>query len=185
MVITTYAAIDVGSDGLSMKIYEVSKGKGIIELTHIRHKLSIGSEIFAKHQITYKTLSEICRVLKDFKKIMEEYKVTSYQAYSGDALREASNRLIVLDQIKLQTDINVKILSNSEQRFLYYKAISMKESYFDDLIDEGALIVDMSAGSVQFSFFRHGVLEFTQNLKLGSTRINELLHTMESEVISL
>ena len=40
----------------------------------------------------------------------------------------------------------------------------------------------MSAGSVQFSFFRHGVLEFTQNLKLGSTRINELLHTMESEV---
>ena len=38
MVITTYAAIDVGSDGLSMKIYEVSKGKGIIELTHIRHK---------------------------------------------------------------------------------------------------------------------------------------------------
>ena len=118
MVITTYAAIDVGSDGLSMKIYEVSKGKGIIELTHIRHKLSIGSEIFAKHQITYKTLSEICRVLKDFKKIMEEYKVTSYQAYSGDALREASNRLIVLDQIKLQTDIKVKILSNSEQRFL-------------------------------------------------------------------
>ena len=96
--------------------------------------------------------------------------------------REASNRLIVLDQIKLQTDIKVKILSNSEQRFLYYKAISMKESYFDDLIDEGALIVDMSAGSVQFSFFRHGVLEFTQNLKLGSTRINELLHTMESEV---
>lgn len=182
MIITTYAAIDVGSNGLSMKIYEVSKGKGIVELTHIRHKLSIGSEIFANHQITYKTLSEICRVLKDFKKIMEEYNVTAYQAYSGDALREASNRLIVLDQIKLQTNIKVKILSNSEQRFLYYKAISMKESYFDDLIDEGALIVDMSAGSVQFSFFRHGVLEFTQNLKLGSTRINELLHTMESEV---
>ena len=132
MVITTYAAIDVGSNGLSMKIYEVSKGKGIIELTHIRHKLSIGSEIFAKHQITYKTLSEICRVLKDFKKIMEEYKVTSYQAYSGDALREASNRLIVLDQIKLQTDIKVKILSNSEQRFLYYNnKISHKLNIFN------------------------------------------------------
>ena len=33
MAISTYAAIDVGSSELSMKIYEVSKQNGIRELT--------------------------------------------------------------------------------------------------------------------------------------------------------
>lgn len=184
MAITTYAAIDVGSGELAMKIFEVSKAHGIVELTHLRHKLSLGTEIFATGQISYKTMSEICRVLRDFKKIMGEYQVSTYHAYGTDALREASNKLILLDQIKLQADIKVRILSNSEERFLYYKAISLKEKNFDDMIDEGALIVDMGAGSAQFSLFNQGSLEFTQNLKLGSSRISELLHTLEPEMFS-
>lgn len=184
MAITTYAAIDVGSGELAMKIFEVSKTNGIVELTHLRHKLSLGTEIFAHGHVSYKTMSEICRVLRDFKEIMREYQVTSYHAYGTDALREASNKLVLLDQIKLQADIKIRILSNSEERFLYYKAISLKEKNFDDMIEEGALIVDMETGSVQLSYFDQGTLEFTQNLKLGSLRIHELLHTMESEIFN-
>ena len=123
MAITTFAAIDVGSSELAMKIFEISKAHGVVEVTHIRHKLSLGKEIFANGQISYKTMSEICRVLGEFKKIMKEYRVSTYHAYGTDALRESSNKLVVLDQIKLQADIRIRILSNSEERFLYYKAI--------------------------------------------------------------
>ena len=49
---------------------------------------------------------------------------------------------------------------------------------------EGALIVDMSAGSVQLSLFSEGALSFTQKLKLGASRISELLHTLEPEMFS-
>lgn len=184
MAITTYAAIDVGSSELAMKIFEVSKAHGIVEITHLRHKLSLGTEIFKTGEISYKTISEICRVLQDFKKIMKEYEVSVYHAYGTEALREASNTLVVLDQIKLQTDVKIRILSNSEERFLYYKAISMKEKNFDEMIEDGALIVDMGAGNVQFSMFNHGALEFTQKLKLGASRISELLHTLEPEMFT-
>lgn len=184
MAINTYAAIDVGSNVLAMKIFEISKAHGIVEITHIRHKLSLGSEVFANGLVSYKTISEMCRILKDFKNIMKEYNVTSYHAYGTDALREASNRLVVLDQIKLQADIRIRILSNSEERFLYYRAIFMKEQIFSDLVDEGALIVDISAGSVQFSIFDTDTLAFTQKLKLGASRISELLHSLEPEVSS-
>ena len=99
MAITTYAAITVDSSELAMKVYEMSKAHGIKEITHIRHRLSLGSEIFTTGQISYRTMSEICRVLEDFKKIMEEYKVSAYHAFATDAFREASNRLVVLYQI--------------------------------------------------------------------------------------
>lgn len=184
MAITTYAAITVDSSELAMKVYEMSKAHGIKEITHIRHRLSLGSEIFTTGQISYRTMSEICRVLEDFKKIMEEYKVSAYHAFATDAFREASNRLVVLDQIKLQANIKVRILSNSEERFLCYKAISMNEKAFEHMINEGALIVDMSAGSVQLSLFSEGALSFTQKLKLGASRISELLHTLEPEMFS-
>lgn len=184
MSISTYAAIDVGSNELAMKIFEVSKAHGIVEINHLRHKLSLGTEIFSTGQISYRTMSEICRVLRDFKEIMEEYGVSAYHAYGTDALREASNKLILLDQIKLQANVKVRILNNSEERFLFYKAISMKEKNFEKMIDEGALIVDVGAGNVQFSLFNAGSLEFTQTLKLGASRINGLLQTFEPELFS-
>ena len=115
MAITTFAAIDVGSSELAMKLFEVSKAHGIVEITHLRHKLSLGTEIFETGEISYKTISEICRVLRDFKKIMKEYEVSVCHAFGTEAIREASNRLVVLDQIKLQTDVKVRILSNSHE----------------------------------------------------------------------
>lgn len=166
MAITTFAAIDVGSSGLSMKIFEVSKTRGIHELTHLRHKLLLGAETYAKGSISYATLTEICNVLKDFSRIMSEYRCTNYSAYATSAVREADNNLVILDRIKLQTGFKVKILSNSEQRFLRYKAIALKDSFFNSAIEKGALVIDSGAGSVQFSLFSEGMLVSTQNLKL-------------------
>ena len=182
MAISTYAAIDVGSSDLSMKIYEVSKQHGIRELTHVRHRLAKNGETYTDGFISYQTTEEICNTLNDFKRIMEEFHTDSWQAYATSALREASNSLVIIDQIKIQTGFKVRTLSNSEARFLYYKALALKEYTFEALIEEGTLIVDIGAGSVQLSIFNEGKLCVTQNLLLGSARIRELLHAMQEEV---
>lgn len=181
MATSTYAAIDVGSSELSMKIYEVSKQGGIRELSHVRHKLSLGAETYTKGFISYQTANEICTTLNDFKRIMAEFKASSWQVYATSGLREADNSLVVIDQIKIQTGFKVKTLSNSEGRFLYYKALALKEANFENLIQDGTLIVDIGAGSVQLSIFDQGKLCVTQNLLLGSSRIRELLQAMQDE----
>ncbi|MCH5264928.1 MAG: exopolyphosphatase [Lachnospiraceae bacterium] len=181
MAISTYAAIDIGSGELSMKLYEVSKQRGICELTHVRHKFSLGAEIYAKGFISYQTIGEICNTLNDFKRIINEYQTASWQIYATSILREARNLLVIIDQIKVQTGFNVRVLSNSESRFLYYKALALKKGNFESLIEDGTLIVDIDAGSVQLSIFDQGKLCVTQNLLLGSTRIRELLQAMQDE----
>ena len=179
MAVSIYAAIDVGSSELSMKIYEVSKSRGIRELNHVRRDLNLGAETYSKGLISYQTTDEICRTLNDFKRVMADFGTEAWQVYSTSGLREAANALVVIDQIKIQTGFKVKILSNSEARFLYYKALALKEENFDSMIQEGTLIVDIGAGSLQLSLFDKGVLCVTQNLLLGSTRIRELLQAME------
>jgi len=181
MATSIYAAIDIGSSELSMKIYEISKAHGIRELSHVRHKLSLGAETYIKQVISYQTVSEICTILNDFKRIMTEFMVTNWQVFATSALREATNALVVMDQIHVQTGFNIKILSNSEARFLYYKALALKEPNFESLIEDGTLIVDIGAGSLQLSIFNQGKLRATQNLLLGSSRIRELLQAMKEE----
>ena len=40
----TFAAINLGSYELSMKIYEYAKGKGMKEIDHIRHSIELGTD---------------------------------------------------------------------------------------------------------------------------------------------
>ena len=52
------------------------------------------------------------------------------------------------------------------------------------MIEEGTAIVDVGAGSIQISLFDKGSLVTTQNIRLGSLRILELLHGIGNDVNS-
>lgn len=179
---SVYASIEIGSSQLSMKIYDVTKRYGIQELTHVRHKLSIGAETYTKGIISYPSVNEICTTLNDFKRIMSEFQTAACEVFAASAVREAQNCLMILDQIEVRTGFVPRILSNSEGRFLSYKALALKDKQFESHIEQGTLIVDMGDGSIQLSIYDGGKLCGTQNLLLGASRIQELLQTMENEV---
>jgi exopolyphosphatase/guanosine-5'-triphosphate,3'-diphosphate pyrophosphatase len=184
MPITTFATIDVGSNELSMKIFEISKKTGMKELDYVRHTIELGSDTYTYGKISHELVVELCDVLVMFSQKMKEYHVVDYYACATSAIREASNYIMILDQIKLSSNITVKVLSNSEQRFLCYKSIALREKEFDRIIEKGTAIVDIGAGSIQISLFDKKSLVTTQNIKLGSLRIRELLSDMENKAVN-
>ncbi|BCN30357.1 Ppx/GppA phosphatase family protein [Anaeromicropila herbilytica] len=181
MPVTTFAAIDVGSNELSMKIFEFTKKNGIKELEQVRHTIELGSDTYTYGKISHELVEEVCDVLIQFSQKMKEYSVVEYTACATSAIREASNYIMILDQIKLSSNIHVKVLSNSEQRFLCYKAIALHEAEFNRIIEKGTAIVDIGAGSIQISLFDKKSLITTQNIRLGSLRIRELLSDLENK----
>ena len=95
-------------------------------------------------------------------------------------MREARNNRIVLDQIRVRTGIQVRIISNSEQRFLGYKAIAVSDDEFDENIQQGTAIVDVGFGSMQISMFDKNLLVNTENLPLGVLRIRGTLEEVDT-----
>ena len=178
MAITTFAAIDVGSHETSLRIYEVSKKFGIRELDYVHHTARLGYETYSTKHISYHSIDKLCTILNGFKDKMKEYGISDYMIASTSALREADNNLIVLDQVRQRTGFRIKILSNSEQRYLCYKSIALKENSFHRLIQKGTLLVDVGGGSMQLSLFDKNNLICTQNILLGSLRIQEFLQDM-------
>lgn len=174
-----FAAVDVGSYELGMKIFEMGGKSGIREIDYIRHRIDLGNDTFHTGMISYERMDELCEILKGFVKIMDSYKVDEYRAYGTSAIRETENTRIVLDQIRLRTGLDVKVLSNSEQRFLDYKSVALKGASFDNFIQKGTAFVDIGGGSTQISLFQNGRLASTVNLHLGILRIREKLTELE------
>lgn len=184
MSVTTFAAIDVGSNILAMKIYEFTKKNGLHEIDSIKHTLELGSDTYTYGTLSYPVINELILTMDKFSLKLKEYGVHDYTACATSGLREAKNCSFVLDQIKLRTGLRVKVLSNSEQRFLCYKALAFFEEPFEKMIAKNTAVVDVSSGSIQISLFNHSVLQSTQNIRLGSLRIRELLSESMKETLS-
>ena len=181
MSVRTFAAIDVGSFELSMKIFEFTAKNSMREIDCIRQRLDLGSDTYANGKISKEKLDELCRALREFSGIMRAYKVDAYKAYGTSAVRETENFTIVQDQVEQRTGIKVEILSNSEQRFLNYKAIALKGEIFRRIIEEKTAIVDIGGGSIQLSLFDNDTLVSTQNLRLGVLRLQEHLNHLNAK----
>lgn len=179
MSVRTFAAIDVGSYELDMKIYQFSGRGGMKQIDHIRHSIELGTDTYSTGKISHERVDELCHVLSEFTDIMKGYKVTAYRACGTSAIRETENRIIVLEQIKLRTGLTVDVLSNSEQRFLHYKSVASKGERFDKVIEKGTAIVDVGGGSIQISLFDKDSLVATQNIRLGILRMREMLGNIE------
>lgn len=173
MAVRMFAAIDVGSYEVVMKIFEFTQRRGMHEIDCVRHRIELGKDTYTMGKISVGKIEELCAVLKDFVRIMNGYKVTSYRACATSAVREAKNRLLLVEHINRTAGIDIEILDNAEQRFLDYKSIAFGEKEFGRIIQNGTAIVDVGSGSLQICLFDNDKLVTTQNLRLGNLRVRE------------
>jgi exopolyphosphatase/guanosine-5'-triphosphate,3'-diphosphate pyrophosphatase len=174
MAIHTFAAIYIGSYEVSLKIFEISARKNIRKIDYIRSRIELGRDAYSRGVIGYELVEALCDTLEQFTKIMKEYQVDGYEAYAAAALRDVSNELFILDQIRIRTGLTVHVLSNSEHRFISYKSVAMR-SEFEEMIKTGAAVVDVGGGGMQITIFSKGKVITTQHLGLGTIRMQEQL----------
>ncbi len=173
MGVTTFAAIYVGSYEVSLKIFEISEKRKIRTVDFIRSRVELGKDVFHGGGVGYELVDDVCDVMLEFCGIMDGYRVDAYEAYAGPALYHAANCLFVLDQIERRTGIRLKLLRNSEHRFLSYKCATSKPE-FDRMTGESAAFVNVGGGELQITLFVHGAVLTTQHLVLGTMRLAQL-----------
>lgn len=178
MAYEIFGAIRIGSIEQELCIYEISPSKGIRLLDRVAAMLPLGNDTVSRGRLSCERVDELCRLLNDFAAVMRSYKADASKAYATMALRDAANAPIVIDQIRVRTGLAVNIISNSEQRYINYKALALEDRSFDEIIRTGTMIVDAGYGSVQLSLFDKEALVTTENLPLGAVRLLNSLRDM-------
>ena len=172
MAMKLFASIQIGSTETEMKIHQISPSKGMVTVDCINRRIPLGADAYARGTLSAPHVQLLVETLRDFKRTMESYHVASYRMVATSSLRELKTALITKEYIEKQTGLKLTILSNSEQRFLDYKAIAAQTDSFEEVIQKGTAIVDIGGSSMQISVFDKDKLITTQNIRIGkiSTR---------------
>lgn len=180
MAAVRIAVMEIGAQDVIMKVYEITPKKGVQVIDNLRRMIPVGKDTYGEGRISSNILEQICSVLTSFKQTLAEYGISEYYALANSAVREAKNCAMVVDQIEVRTGIRVKVLSNSEQRYVRIKGVIARENDFK-LPEKGTALVDIGSGSLQISIYEKKALATTQNIRLGVAKISEMLSAFSWE----
>ena len=174
------AVINISSNALFLIIGECKAGK-IKILESLEYPLSIGRDTFNTGRVSQEKIEKTCKIIKGFKKLTREYKVASLRTVATTAVREAINRDYLLDQIVGKTRTKVRVLDDSEEKGIIYREMLSEMSRNEELQKNKALIAYIGTGSLGVAWYKRGRLYSTQNIKLGSLKLTELLGELQSK----
>ena len=167
-----YASIYIGSYEIILKVFQITQKKRLKELDCLRTPIDTAQDVYVAKKLRKETVDRICNVLEDLKRTIAMYQIQDYQIYAGSTFTAAANRLFVTEQIKLRTGMKVLTLSNSEHRFMSYRAVASQDN-FDVMVAESAAIVDIGGSSLQITLFSQGKVKTTQHIMLGAVVMSE------------
>lgn len=170
-----FAAIYVGSSEVALKIYEINSKETFKQIDGVSKIIELGKDTYSNGSLSVVSIRQVCAILNEFKKKMHEYQIVDYRAYATSAIREAENTEIIIDTIKRNTGFLVRVLSNSEQRYMNFKGLVAKYENFHHVVSKNTAFVDVGAGSVQVSLFDKNNLSITENIPIGAVRIRDYL----------
>lgn len=181
---TTFAAIHLGSEMISMQITEyrgIDKYR-VIESCNKRVKL--GEATFKNKVIPYALVNEICDILYGFKCLMQEYGVEEYKLQATTAVREASNQVFLVDQIYSKTGLVVDVVDMPKEIYTKFAAIrnTLREAKITS-DREGMLMMDISSGGLGITFVQDEQIKYQENFHVGIIRMKESYERNKRESI--
>jgi exopolyphosphatase/guanosine-5'-triphosphate,3'-diphosphate pyrophosphatase len=171
LVALKLAAIDIGSNAARLLITDVveySNSKPeFIKTVLVRVPLRLGFDVFEKGEISAKKIEQLCKTIKAYRLLLDVYGIKHLKACATSAMRDASNAAQVLQRVKEETGVSVKIISGEEEATLIY------ENHVADYMDskESYLYIDVGGGSTELTFFSDGELVFKKSFNIGTIRL--------------
>lgn len=171
---TTFAAIHLGSEKISMQIVEYRSAEKYKVIEYCERSVRIGEETFKNKLIPFHMVNEICEILQGFKILMQEYGVDEYKLQATTAVREAKNQLFLLDKIYCRTGLTAEVVDLPQE--IYTKYVSIRNTLKNEKITserEGMLMMDISSGGLGVTFVQDEQIKYQENFHVGIIRIKE------------
>ena len=168
------ASIDIGAHSARLLIVQVDKSSGTYEtIEDLEIPVPLGADVFRTGRIGNKSVAMLCEIMKKFSFKMREYRIKEYCAIATSAVREAENADIFLERIKFLSGIDVKIFTGPDEARLGYLAVQSIIPANFHFEEQSLLLADIGTGACQVSMFDHGIMCFTETIKLGTLRAVE------------
>jgi exopolyphosphatase/guanosine-5'-triphosphate,3'-diphosphate pyrophosphatase len=162
----TFAAIDIGSNSVRLKISRLHAGR-LKEIHEDREVTRLGEGVFSSGLLSPEAMTQTVRVLRRFSRAMQECGTDSVRVVATAALRDARNSRTFLEWVRSTTGWTIEIVSGLEEARLIHLGIVSAGR----LGARSVLLVDLGGGSCEVTLSREGHLRDTVSLPLGAVRL--------------
>jgi exopolyphosphatase / guanosine-5'-triphosphate,3'-diphosphate pyrophosphatase len=164
----TFAAVDIGSNSVRLKIARLSRGK-LQPVHEDREVTRLGEGVFRSGFLTPESIAETVKVLRRFHRSTQQVVTDPVQVVATSALRDARNSQAFLEWVRSATGWKVEIISGLEEARLIHLGL------VSNLRVNGApsLMVDLGGGSCELTISRGGHIRDMVSLPLGAVRLTD------------
>lgn len=167
-----YASVHIGSYGISLKVFEIIKGRHLKKIDEQRRKMDIVRDILRLHRLSRESLLLMTDILCDMKETIDAYKADDYDVYAGSIFFAADNIMTLIDQVRAACGITIKVLDNSRHRFLMFEALC-SISDLSEVFNKRTVLADVGGSGIQLTLFSEGRLFTSQHVFLGASNVWE------------
>jgi exopolyphosphatase/guanosine-5'-triphosphate,3'-diphosphate pyrophosphatase len=163
---TTYAAVDIGSNSCRLKIAGVSNHR-LRTLHEDREVTRLGESVFESGMVSPEAMANTIRTLRRFHKAVQMHAVDRLRVVATSAMRDARNQQAFVSWVHSATGWNVEIISGLEEgRLIHLGAVSNEPG-----ARGRCLLIDLGGGSCEVTLSEQGRIREMVSLPLGAVRL--------------
>ncbi len=165
------AAIDIGSNAARLLITEVTENTygetQFTKLNLVRVPLRLGFDVFEKGEISKQRIGMIMQTMRAYNHLLNVYEVKNLKACATSAMRDAHNGDDIIRKVKLETGIQINIITGDEEASMIY------QNHIAENLDKehSYLYIDVGGGSTELTFFADGKLRYKESFNIGTIRL--------------
>jgi exopolyphosphatase/guanosine-5'-triphosphate,3'-diphosphate pyrophosphatase len=165
------AAIDIGSNACRLLIDDVvldqNGNPDFSKVVLLRVPLRLGFDVFETGRISEPKIDMFLKTMKAYKLLLDVYDVKHLKACATSAMRDAANAPEIIERIKKEAGIDVRVITGQEEASYIYENhvaenLNNQKSY---------LYIDVGGGSTELTFFSNGRLVCKESFNIGTIRI--------------
>ncbi len=163
---TTYAAIDIGSNSVRLKIAS-ARNHRLKTLHEDREITRLGESVFESGVVSPESMANTIRALRRFQRAVQSHAVDRLRVVATSAMRDARNQQAFLAWVHSATGWKVEIISGLEEGRLIQLGVVSNEP----AARGRCLLIDLGGGSCEVTLSDHSAIREMVSLPLGAVRL--------------
>jgi len=161
-------SIDLGSTSMHLAIAQLDEGEDPAVSAVHRSSVKLAAGWGSKsHELPSQIIADTIAAMERFAGICEDERCDMIIATATAPLRESVNSVRLLEQVRDELGISIRVLTGPEEARLIY--LGTRSSL--DGTDTQPMVFDIGGGSTEFTLAKDGELSFSVSLSLGHMRL--------------
>lgn len=164
------AFLDIGTNSIRLLVVRLNPNHSYTVLTQAKQQVRLGDGEFEEEVILPEAMDRAVTVCKRLGGMARAFNTDEFVAVATSALREAGNQNDLLHLLRIEAQIDVRVISGREEARLIYLGVAGATS----LGDRKAFFIDIGGGSTEISIGGEKDYQYLESFKLGAIRLSNL-----------